>query len=95
MAASLGLTAAGLIYVSGGLPDFAGAWNNQQRMAELMIEIVQDYLGAFAQPRMWPVLGALQAAGMLVILLFYLATYGVNARAAQVALEEGALKPAA
>jgi hypothetical protein len=93
-AGSLAVGAAGLLYATGGLPELSGAWNNPQRTAEIMLDAFLAYMDAFTQPSMWPVLAALQAAGVVVILLFYLAMFGVNARAAQAALAEGALKPA-
>jgi hypothetical protein len=57
--------------------------------------IMPAVMGALAQPQSWVVLGAMQLVSVILGMVFYMAFFGINARAALVALEEGKIKPAA
>jgi hypothetical protein len=75
-------------------PDLSAAVNDPSRLQAVMMEVMQAYIGSLTNPETWAVLGALQLAGTIAAVFFYLATYGVNARAALVAQQEGKIKPA-
>lgn len=75
-------------------PDLSVIAADPQRANEVIAEIVQAYLRSLTQPQSWIVIGLLQILGMIVAAVFYVAMFGVNARAAQAALEEGKIKPA-
>jgi hypothetical protein len=55
----------------------------------------QALLQVLSQPQSWVVLGVFQIIGLFIGAIFYVAMYGVNARAAIAALDEGKIKPAA
>lgn len=59
------------------------------------IEAVQAYIQSFTQPGTWAIVAALQIVAVLFGLFIYVAMFGVNARAARAALDEGKIKPAA
>ncbi|WP_135210006.1 hypothetical protein [Vitreimonas flagellata] len=65
--------------MSGGFPDVT-----DQQIAQLMQQVFR--------PQTFMVLGALYAALLLITLVYTLLSYGVNARAALVALEEGKIE---
>lgn len=94
--ASLALGAIWFATVLGsGAPDIAAAAGDTQRMTLAITETLEAYLQSLADPSTWAVIGVLQVVGLIVAVLLYVAMYGVNARAAMVALEEGKIKPAA
>ncbi|UPT61284.1 MAG: hypothetical protein M0D54_12630 [Hyphomonadaceae bacterium JAD_PAG50586_4] len=66
--------------ISGGFPEVT-----EQQIAQLMEQ-------AF-QPQTYVIVGVLYAAILLITLAYTLMSYGVNARAALVALEEGKIEP--
>ena len=55
----------------------------------------QALVQVLSQPQSWVVLGVFQLIGLLIGAVFYVACYGINARAAIAALDEGKIKPAA
>lgn len=59
------------------------------------IEAVQAYIQSFTQPATWAIVAVLQIVAVLFGLIIYVAMFGVNARAARAALDEGKVKPAA
>jgi hypothetical protein len=75
-------------------PDLSTIGTDPARANQMVVEIIQAYLRSLTQPQSWIVLGALQFVGMIAAVVFYVAMFGVNARAAQAALEEGKIKPA-
>lgn len=81
--------------ILGGVgPDLASVANDPQRMNAVMLEAFEAYLQSLSQPQNWVVIGVLQVIGLILMAFTYLATYGINARAAQAALEEGKITPA-
>lgn len=70
------------------------ALSDPTRADAAMGAIIQQYVQSLTSPRTWVVLGVLQLIGWVVAVLFYVAAYGVNARAAQAALAEGKITPA-
>lgn len=79
-------------------PAIAGLGNvgaDPQSIVTAEAQFMQAYFDALMQPSSWAVLGATQIVGLIVAMVFYLAWFGVNARAAQAALEEGKIAPAA
>jgi len=75
-------------------PDLASAVNDPERVNALVLEVLQTYVQSLSQPQNWIVIGVLQVVGLILMAFTYLATYGINARAAQAALEEGKITPA-
>lgn len=57
-------------------------------------EMMGAYLRLLAQPQSWILIGLLQVVSMTIVALLYVAMYGVNARAAVAAMEEGKIQPA-
>jgi hypothetical protein len=68
--------------------DAAALADPKQAVSELFRAMVE----ALSRPQTWITIGALQIVGMLMAMVFYVATFGVNARAAQAALAEGKIK---
>lgn len=94
--ATIALAAAFFSIVLGAAaPDFASAVEDPARFNQVFADAVRAYLQSLSNPQNWIVIGALQLVGTVVGVVFYVAMYGVNARAAQVALEEGKITPAA
>lgn len=79
--------------MSGIAIDWAGL-GDPERVTEAASAIMQGFMQSLQQPRSWAIMAVLWLASALVGLVFYIACYGVNARAATVALEEGKIKPA-
>lgn len=95
LVASLALATVWFTMVLGSAaPDLAEAIGDPQRFNTVMIEVVQAYLRSLSQPQNWVLIGVLQAAGLVIAAFLYLAMYGINARAALAAMEEGGIKPA-
>ncbi len=95
MIASLAFLAVFFAVVLGSAaPDLAAAAGDPTRLSQVSIEVFQSYIQAMTNPQNWVVIGALQTLGAVVGVVFYVATYGVNARAAQAAMEEGKIAPA-
>jgi hypothetical protein len=69
-------------------------WSDGQQMYQTYMEFMQAYIRSMLEPRTWVVLGALQVVSWIAALFLYLAVFGINARAAQAALEEGKIQPA-
>jgi hypothetical protein len=95
--AAFGLAMGAVWYVTvlgAAAPDLSGIGTDPARLNQVVLEFAQAYLRSLTEPRTWAILGALQVVGSIVALVFYVATFGINARAAQVALEEGKIKPA-
>lgn len=94
--ASLIIGAVWFVIVLGpNAPDLASALGDPQRFSAVMVETMQAYLQSLTEPKNWIVIGVLQAISLVMMVVFYIAMYGVNARAAQAALEEGKITPAA
>ncbi len=64
------------------------------RANEAFANAMQGILQSMMQPQSWAVAGVLWLLGLVIAALFYIAGYGVNARAAQVAVQEGKIHPA-
>jgi hypothetical protein len=95
IAASIALAAVWFITVLGaGAPDLSGL-SDPARANAVIVEIIQTYLQSLTQPQSWVVIGVLQVLGLIIGAMFYVAAFGVNARAALAALEEGKITPAA
>lgn len=92
-AASLILGAAWFGFALSGLSVDWAALSDPARSNQAFAELIQAYLQSLVQPRSWAIAIALWLIGLFVAVFFYVATYGVNARAAQAALEEGKIKP--
>lgn len=75
--------------------DLSAAANDPNQVMQIFMSAMQTYFQSLSNPQNWIVLGVLQLVGIVVGVLFYLAMYGVNARAALAALEEGKIAPAA
>ncbi len=94
--ATIAFVAAFFVMILGpAAPDLTAAANDPTQLNQVFISAIQQYFQSLANPQNWIVIGALQLAGVIVGVLFYIATYGVNARAAQAALQEGKITPAA
>jgi hypothetical protein len=91
---SIALTAAWFALAMSTTPiDFA-AFTDPARAETALLELFQAYTQTLTQPQSWAVIGALWVVGSIGALVFYVAGYGVNARAALAALEEGKIEPA-
>jgi len=92
--ASLALTTAALyLLLPDQIPLIMSIISDPSQAAGAIGEVLGAYLRVLAQPQSWFILGALQLAGAAVAMLFYVASFGINARAAQAALEEGKIQP--
>ncbi len=74
-------------------PDLAAAAGDPARLNQTIVEIFQSYIQSMSNPQNWIVIGALQTVATLLGVVFYIAMYGVNARAAIAALEDGKIAP--
>ncbi len=92
---ALGVAAFGYVLGPAAISNVAAAAGDAPRLTEAMMQALQTYIAALSEPRTWLVLGAIQLVSSVIAVLFYLACYGVNARAAQAAIEEGKVKAAA
>lgn len=77
------------------VPDLAAITSDPEQFKQVLMEALRTYLQSLQNPQDWLALVVLQCIGMLIGAVFYVATYGINARAAIAALEEGKIKPAA
>jgi hypothetical protein len=94
--ASLALGVVWFVVVLGdAAPDLSAVANDPERFTALMMETLQAYLQSLSQPQSWVIIGVLQLVGLIVMAIFYVAAFGINARAAQAALEEGKIEQAA
>lgn len=94
--ASIALAAVWFIAVLGpSAPDLSAAAQNPAQFEQVFVQIFQAYIASFSNPQTWAVLGALQLVGVVIGVVFYVAMYGVNARAAQAAIEDGKITPEA
>ena len=94
MLVSIALTAAWFVLaMSTTTIDFT-AFGDPVRAETALLELFQAYMQTLTQPQSWAIMGALWLVGSIAALVFYVACYGVNARAAIVALEEGKIAPA-
>jgi hypothetical protein len=90
-----GIIIAGVWFVSvlgAAAPDWSSV-RDFESFNRVYIEIVQAYIQSFTQPATWLVVAVLQVLSALFGLFIYVAMFGVNARAAQAALEEGKITP--
>ncbi len=93
---SVAIGAAWFVSVLGSnAPDLASAMGDPQRFSAVMVETMQAYLQSLTEPKNWIVIGVLQLVSLVLMLFFYVLQYGVNARAAQAAVEDGKITPAA
>ncbi|MBC7770121.1 MAG: hypothetical protein H7124_15160 [Phycisphaerales bacterium] len=92
--ATIILSVAGFTTLMSGVTVDWTALGDPERSTAAFVELMQTYLQSLMQPRAWLAMGALWLIGQVVGIVFYVACYGVNARAAQVALEEGKISPA-
>lgn len=77
------------------LPLLSQMGTNPEQLAGAEGQILQAYVQAFSQPQTWVIMGVLYLLLTVVAMVFYVASFGVNARAAQAALEEGKIAAAA
>lgn len=82
------------VALSAAPPDWA-ALSDPERANEAFGELVQAYGQSLMQPQSWAILGVLSLVGSIIAVTFYVAMYGINARAAQAALDEGKIQAAA
>lgn len=88
--ATIGLAIAAFVVLLGpNGADLAAAANDPARAEETVMAIVRACLESLSNPQNWIALGALQLVGMIIGFWFYIAAFGVNARAAQAAIEDG------
>lgn len=80
--------------LGGSNVDLSGFGVDQARSGEIIQQLLQGFMKSLANPQTWVVLGVLQLVSLALGLLLYIAMFGVNARAALAALEEGKIKPA-
>jgi hypothetical protein len=71
------------------IPIFSQMGTDPTAMAGAEAQILQAYAQAFSSPQTWIVIGVLYLLITIVGVVFYVACFGINARAAQAALEEG------
>lgn len=91
---SIGLAIAIFALVLGpAAPDLSAAVNDPARFNQVLLEVFQTYIASLSNPQNWVVIGAVQLIGTLFAVFFYVVMFGVNARAAVAALEEGKIKP--
>lgn len=83
------------VVLGASAPDLSAAANDPQQLSLVFTAAMQQYFQSLSNPQNWIVIGALQLAGVIVGVLFYLGMYGINARAAQAALQEGKITQAA
>jgi hypothetical protein len=76
------------------IPDLSNVGTDPQQMYRTYMEFMQSYIRSLAEPRTWVVMALMQIVSWVVALAFYVAMFGINARAAQAALAEGKIKPA-
>jgi hypothetical protein len=58
-------------------------------------DVGQRYVEILSRPSSWPLIGAGYLSGLVVMLAYMVFSYGINARAALVALDEGKIERAA
>lgn len=88
--ASFALVAVWFVVVLGpNAPNLAAAGSDPQALSAAFVAALQACLQSLADPKNWIIIGALQVVGTVIAVIFYVAMYGVNARAAQAALAEG------
>ena len=85
-----------LVAVAGPVaPDLSAInFSDPQQLSRAYMEFAQAYFRSMLEPRTWVVLGVLQVISWIVALFFYVALFGVNARAAAAALAEGKIQQA-
>lgn len=71
------------------MPIFAQMGSDPSAMAGAEAQILQAYIQAFSSPQTWIVMGVLYFLVTIVGVIFYVACFGINARAAQAAIEDG------
>lgn len=71
------------------MPTLMQMGTSPEQMAGAEAQVLQAYVAAFASPQTWVIMGVLYVFITIVGVVFYVACFGVNARAAQAALEEG------
>ena len=79
------------VALSGVAIDFA-ALSDPSRAEAAIAQVFEAYFQSLLRPESWAVIGVLWIIGSIVAVVFYVATYGVNARAAQAAIEEGKIQ---
>jgi hypothetical protein len=84
--------AAFAIVLGSNAPDLAAAANDPQQLTAALVQAVQSYFRSLANPQNWIAIGVLQTVSTVVALIFYIAMYGINARAAQAAIAEGKIE---
>lgn len=95
MIASIAFVAVFFAVVLGpAAPDLAAAAGDPTRLNQILVEVFQSCIQSMSNPQNWVVVGVLQTLGTLLGLVFYVAMYGVNARAAQAAVEDGKIAAA-
>ena len=81
--------------LSSALPMLSQVGASPEDFVGAEAQIMQAYVQAFMQPQSWAILGVLYVLITIVGVVFYVACFGINARAAQAALEEGKITQAA
>jgi hypothetical protein len=93
--ASIALASVWFVAVLGASAPDLSDLSDPARANAVIIEIIQTYLQSLAQPQSWVMIGVLQVLGLIIGAMLYVGMFGVNARAAQAALEEGKITPVA
>lgn len=78
--------------LGGSNVDLTGFGVDQTRTGEIVQQLLQGFMQSLANPQTWIVLGVLQLVSLALGMLLYVAMFGVNARAAIAALEDGKIK---
>ncbi|HVK81301.1 MAG TPA: hypothetical protein VM915_11885 [Verrucomicrobiae bacterium] len=91
---SLALTAAWLSFALGNVTVDWSSFSDPARAEAAFLELFQAYMQTLLQPQSWAIVGALWVLGTIAGIVFYVASYGVNARAAIAALDEGKIQVA-
>jgi hypothetical protein len=96
IAFSLILGGGALAYLVGASGiDLAGVAADPSNADAIARQFLEAFATTLSQPTSWAIFGGLYLISSLFGIVFYVATFGINARAALVALEEGKIKPAA
>ncbi|MGE3839524.1 MAG: hypothetical protein AB7G40_16655 [Hyphomonadaceae bacterium] len=70
-------------------PELGWSANLPSEPSVMVVGVMERFIGALQQPQTWLIFGLLQIVGLAVAMVFYVAMFGVNARAVSVALQEG------
>lgn len=83
------------VALGSSMPDWSAAMNSEAEFMRVYMQTFQNYAQSFFSPATMALMIGLQLIAAAISVLFYLAFFGINARAAQAALAEGKIAPAA